>query len=194
VSLSREQLRQILRKRRRAIPKTLAETAAKKLAQHALNLAVIQNSQHIACYLANDGEIDPTYLLNKLWESKKNCYLPALDSAHVNELLFIEYQAGDQLRFNRYQIPEPIAANRKTCAPSSLDIVLMPLVGFDKQGGRLGMGGGFYDRTFAFRKKALGKKPFLIGIAYQLQCVEKLDIEDWDVGLDCVVTEEGIII
>ena len=95
---------------------------------------------------------------------------------------------------NRYGIPEPAHPNKARNFPlRSLDLVLMPLVGFDTQGNRLGMGGGYYDRSFAFlHRHSHWRKPHLMGTAYEFQRLSKLDAQPWDVPLDAIVTEANL--
>jgi 5-formyltetrahydrofolate cyclo-ligase len=105
-------------------------------------------AQHIACYLPNDGELDMTSLIDQAWAMGKTVYLPVLSSIHRNHLHFLPYWPDDELVCNRYGIPEPVIRSRRMVDLKRLDLVLLPLVGFDFRGNRLGMGGGFYD----FRK------------------------------------------
>jgi 5-formyltetrahydrofolate cyclo-ligase len=94
---------------------------------------------------------------------------------------------------NRLGIPEP-ADTDASLAPDALDVVLVPLLGFDRRGHRLGFGGGYYDRSFAFlRDVERPAKPLLVGIGYALQEVERVPHEDWDVPLDYVATERELI-
>ncbi len=192
MNMSRAKLRQIMRTRRRAVSTTIAQTAAKQLATNVLNLSVVQNSQHIAGFIANDGEISPAYLAEGLQSLGKSYYLPVLDRERTNHLIFVRYQVGDGLKLNRYKIPEPDILVDRQQTPWQLDIVLMPLVAFDEHGCRLGMGGGFYDRTFEFIQSSAAHKPLLIGLAYEFQRVELLESKPWDVPLDRVVTEQNI--
>ena len=189
MSLDRNELRKIMRSRRQTISEETAQAAARQLAENVLGLPVLQTCQHVAGYVANDGEISPAWLAEKLLALGKFYYLPALDAHQNNHLIFLQYCSGDVLKLNRYQIPEPDILNTEQRAPELLDVVLMPLVAFDDQGGRLGMGKGFYDRTFEFIKSSAAHKPLLIGLAYEFQCVDKLDSQVWDVPLAMVVTE-----
>jgi 5-formyltetrahydrofolate cyclo-ligase len=189
--LSRHNLRQQMRAQRRAVPKAIAEMASQKLAEHVLHLPILKEAQHIAMYCANDAEIDPTPLFEQLHALGKDCYLPVLDVETSGHLVFVRHQLHEPLKQNRYKIPEPHISNDRIFPADKLDVVLMPLVAFDKQGGRLGMGKGYYDRTFAFLCEKVLSKPFLLGLAYAFQCVEAIDVEPWDVPLFGVVTEEG---
>ena len=104
---------------------------------------------------------------------------------------FARYLPGMPMRPNRFAIPEPAIARAQLLPAQSLDLILMPLVGFDRSGNRLGMGGGFYDRTLAFRHHRDGYRgPLLLGLAYQFQCLDGLQARHWDVPLDGILTEK----
>jgi 5-formyltetrahydrofolate cyclo-ligase len=77
-------------------------------------------------------------------------------------------------------------------SPEALDLVLAPLVVFDPDRNRIGMGGGFYDRSFAFRKNPENKVPVLIGVAHELQKVDQIVPQDWDVRLDMIITDQAV--
>ncbi len=145
-------------------------------------------SQKIACYCAQKNEFDCMPIIHMIWQAHKDCFLPVLSPNKTNALDFFYYTAEDTLQLNRYKILEPVS--QKQIDPSQLDLVLVPLVGFDNEGNRLGMGGGYYDRTFMFLKKA--KKPFLLGTAFEMQRVERLPDEPWDIKLNGVLTESGL--
>jgi 5-formyltetrahydrofolate cyclo-ligase len=94
---------------------------------------------------------------------------------------------------NRFGIPEPTDTSRPHLAPDAMDVVLVPLVGFDARGHRLGMGAGLYDRHFAFlRQRRAWRRPLLVGVAFDVQRVERLAEADHDVQLWGVVTERGV--
>ena len=82
--------------------------------------------------------------------------------------------------------------DREMLAPDELDLVLAPLVVFDGNRNRIGMGGGFYDRSFAFRKNSEHTIPVLIGVAHEIQKVDRIVPEEWDVQLDMIVTDQAI--
>lgn len=104
---------------------------------------------------------------------------------------FAAYQAHTQLKLNRYGIAEP--DNLDFLPAAALDLVIVPLLGFDKHGQRLGSGAGHYDRTFAFLNNLVKpSKPVLIGLAYELQAVTTLPAASWDVRLDHIITENAV--
>lgn len=119
----------------------------------------------------------------------KKVFLPIVgNNFHLN---FQRYQQGHPLRRNRYGIREPYIRTRRTTTLRHIDLVILPLVGFDANRHRLGMGGGYYDRALAFSKRNCGKKPTLIAIAHQLQHCTRLRAEPWDVTLDEIITEKS---
>lgn len=188
---ARQTLRQHLRNLRRQIPASTARAAAEKIAANALTLSELKASQHVGIYLANDGEVDTAPLMDQLHQLKKTLYLPVLDPHPVRQLRFVPYQLGDPLHVNRYHILEP-TWQADTMDPANLDSLVMPLVGFDKQGQRLGRGGGYYDQTLAFRLNATHTKPYCMGLAYALQEISIMEQHSWDVPLDAVVTEATV--
>ena len=183
-------LRQSIRKQRRALPEATARSCAVQLAQHTCAHPLLRNSRHIATYLAADGEIDPSPLMDCLWSMGRALYLPVLVPFAHGKLWFARYRPGDVLVKNRYGIPEP--QHLELIKPRTLDLVLMPLVAFDASGHRIGMGGGFYDRSFAFlRARRHWRKPTLIGLAYEFQRQGTILSNRWDVPLNAVATETG---
>jgi 5-formyltetrahydrofolate cyclo-ligase len=138
-----------------------------------------------------DGEIDPRLLLREAQRRGKKTYLPVLSAWPRTKMVFQRVKPGERFRPNRFRIPEPRIDARKQRKIWALDLILMPLVGFDDQGGRLGMGGGFYDRSLAYqaRRKAW-QKPVLLGLAHECQKVGKLAVASWDVPLQGTVSDK----
>lgn len=167
-----------------ALPQ-MASAAAVHLSTHPAFLA----AQSIAAYYPTRNEFDSVPLIATICESKR-CYLPLITGQGA--LRFVRYQPGDDLKPNAFGILEP-CDHKEMCEPAELDMVLMPLLAFDTLGHRLGMGGGYYDRTFQFLKTqpAMSKRPHLAGLAYALQEADDLPVDAWDVTLDSVITERG---
>ena len=188
--ISRQQLRQQLRRKRRALSPLQQRDASQQLNKQLGRDIRFIRSRHIAFYLANDGEISPSPLLHRALKMNKRCYLPVLTG---KKLWFARYNSGDRLVNNRFGIPEPARKHRRLPG-KSLDMVLMPLVGFDRQGGRLGMGGGFYDRSFSWlNSQPALRQPLLVGLAHQCQEVERLDLASWDIPLSVIATDQELI-
>ena len=189
-----QQTRTKIRQQRRSLDDASRELASLQLTRHILNHRAFHCSQRIACYLPNDGEIDPTPLIHALWERGKMCYLPVLNPIGHNRLEFAPFTETTPLKLNCFRIPEPDVPAREWIRPVQLDLVLTPLVAFDTQGNRIGMGGGYYDRSFAFlRHRKHWRKPHMIGIAYDFQQVDKLAVQKHDVPLSCVITDKGVV-
>ena len=132
-------------------------------------------------------------ILEQAAASGKRCYLPVLHPFLHGRLLFCRWQPGERLWPNRFGILEPRSRRDHILPARRLDLVIVPLLGFDIACHRLGMGGGYYDRTFAFlNQRRHIRRPLLIGLAHELQLVDRLDPQPWDVQLDAVVTAQRI--
>jgi 5-formyltetrahydrofolate cyclo-ligase len=185
-------IRQQKRSQRRALSETQQQQHAKAICQISGALNTCRNSQYIAFYIANDGEIDPRLLMEHARLLGKNIYLPVL-SPQENSLYFAPFDADSQLELNRFNIPEPVCHPSAWKTAEQLDLIFLPLVAFDIHGNRMGMGGGFYDRTLAFlQQENLSKKPILVGLAHEIQKVEQLLTQNWDIPLDYIITEKQL--
>ncbi len=191
-SQSITEIRRLKRAQRRLLPVTVQQQHSQALCQNTAKERTYQNSQHIAFYLANDGEIDPYLLIEHARFLGKKIYLPVL-SPLKNSLYFAPFEADSQLKINYFNIPEPVCHPSKWKTASQLDLLLLPLVAFDPRGNRIGMGGGFYDRTLAYMQHRLfWKKPVLVGLAHEIQKVGQLDRQSWDIPLNFIITEKQL--
>lgn len=189
---SRPQLRRLLRKARNDLSPMQQRAAAlalyRNLAQHPL----FRRARHIGLYLPQDGEIDPRLLLRAARQRGKAVYLPVLHAWPRTRMNFQRLHPAEPLHRNRFGIPEPrrnLAQQRPVWA---LDLLLVPLVGFDEQGGRLGMGGGFYDRSLDYlRRRKNWHKPTLLGLAHECQKVDRLVLARWDVRMRATISDQG---
>ena len=176
----RTQLRQQIRKTRANLTALQQQQAEDSITQQALALIEAQNAQHIALYVSFDGEISTEKLIKTLWAQDKHVYLPVLHPFNPNHLLFLRYLPDTLMLKNKFGIWEPKLNVQNVLPLKELDILFTPLVAFDKQGNRLGMGGGFYDRTLQNWQNS----SFIpVGLAHQCQQVEQLPTEAWDVPL-----------
>jgi 5-formyltetrahydrofolate cyclo-ligase len=186
----RKALRKELRSARRALTPAQQKQASRRLYRQLAQHPMFVRSRHIALYLANDGEIDPVLLLRHALRLGKTCYLPVLKRWPRGSMGFQRIHKHQQWTRNRFGIAEPRASISSQTQPWRLDMVLMPLVGFDVHGNRLGMGGGFYDRTFAYlRRRQTWLAPSLIGLAHDCQKLDRLPVESWDIPLDGIVSD-----
>ena len=177
---------------RRALDFRERRLRADALCRQLFRQALFNNSRRVAVYLPSDGEVDTSDIIARAWALGKQVYLPVLVPHQHNRLWFARYQPDTPLVSNRFGIPEPEVVHRQRVAPYALDLVLTPLVGFDDAGNRLGMGGGFYDRSFAFlHQRRSWYKPRLVGVAYDFQQLPQLPAQAWDVPLTAVVTDRA---
>jgi 5-formyltetrahydrofolate cyclo-ligase len=224
--ISRDNLRNLIKKNRSLLPQDfLSESSDKTLDVFKTwfcnwcekNKNNIHRPLRIGAYLSTGGELNLSPIFNYLLNDFKNnnkldnnlnidlsLYLPALHPVLKGCLQFREYDLNlDNLNIpNAYGIFEPVYDSNKTMPPWLLDIVLMPLVVCDESGNRLGMGGGYYDRSFAFLSKNWNDTlcvqtngPILIGVGYDFQKVEGLEVKDWDVSLNAFISpDKGIML
>lgn len=186
-------LRRSMKQSRQRLSTQQQRLAARQLANRLRKHPLYQNAHYVAGYAAVGGEIDPLPLLRHADRLGKKVYLPVLTD---DKMLFVRYRPGTTaLTPNRFDIPEPRWHEGHPLAPAQLDLVLLPLLAFDVRRQRLGMGGGFYDRTFAFkRQRHANAKPVLLGIAHAFQQVDKVPTNDWDIGLRGVATDGGMLL
>lgn len=190
-NLSRPQLRRLLRHNRRALSPAEQRQAAKGLYRQLAQIPLFRRARHVSLYLPMDGEIDPRLLLRAAQKRGKTTYLPVLSAWPRTKMVFQRVRPGEKFKPNRFRIPEPRINARRQRKIWTLDLVLMPLVGFDPEGGRLGMGGGFYDRSLAYlARRKTWRKPILLGLAHECQKVAKLAVASWDVPLAGTVTDK----
>ena len=188
----RQSLRKSLRQQRNALDTDTQTEHALGLDKELSRCSLFKRSKRIAAYLAADGEIDPEFLIHSAWQSNKKVYLPVL-APFTDRLYFAPYFPNTKMKLNRYKISEPDVHPKHWLKPQQLDLILMPLVGFDKQGNRLGMGGGYYDRSLSFMHfRKISYRPYLIGLAHQLQLVDKLPHQSHDVPMYMVATEQQL--
>uniref|UniRef100_A8GIS7 5-formyltetrahydrofolate cyclo-ligase n=2 Tax=Serratia TaxID=613 RepID=A8GIS7_SERP5 len=181
----RQNIRNQIRQRRRALTSEQQNNFALQTAERIATHPRIQAAHSIAVFLSFDGELDTRPLIERLWQQAKQVYLPVLHPFSPGNLLFLRYTPETPLVNNRFNILEPQLDVRNVLPVGSLDVVLTPLVAFDSSGQRLGMGGGFYDRTLQ-NWQHLG--PYPIGLAHDCQQVEQLPVEHWDIPLPEIIT------
>lgn len=179
----RATLRQTLRHRRRTVPVAERIAAAQALADRLLRLPFAPTQGQVAGYWAMDGEIALHAWQLGLPQACTYC-LPVLDG---DRLRFAAWGVGQALSSNRFGIPEPAMDLAQLQPPQAMAMIVLPLVGFDTRGQRLGMGGGWYDRSLQFRQKQAAP-PYLVGVGFDCQCTDRLVAQRWDVALDAVCT------
>jgi 5-formyltetrahydrofolate cyclo-ligase len=189
----RSQLRKHFRSLRNNLSQTQQLTASEQLLTQCKTLAQYKEANFVACYLAQDGEIALDHIIKDAWENDKNVCLPVLHPFSKGHLLFVRHQQNSEMVINRFGISEPKLNVSDIVPISLLDIVFTPLVAFDDSAQRLGMGGGFYDRTLApMTRNEIS--PHVFGVAHDCQKVEEgLVNEKWDIPMQKIITPSFII-
>jgi 5-formyltetrahydrofolate cyclo-ligase len=187
-SSAKLKIRRTLRAKRLALSDSEQVAAGRALAQNARQFYALKQARRTASYRAFGGEINTRWLEAGL---STNVYLPRITNFRLSQMRF--YRQLERTRVSRLGIDEPLSCGRPI-PTRLLDVVLVPLVAFRRDGARLGMGAGFYDRAFAFRHNAeTVRKPLLVGVAHHFQECPELDPDPWDVPLDVIITDRELI-
>ncbi|HKJ71713.1 MAG TPA: 5-formyltetrahydrofolate cyclo-ligase [Gammaproteobacteria bacterium] len=190
---AKQRIRREVRRARRALAQRDIRRRSAAAGRLVARTGAFHRADRLALYLPNDGELDPTPLMERARALHKRCYLPVIDTMLGERLAFAPYEPGTPLRPNRFGIPEPQVPRSRWATPRMLDVIFAPLVAFTPAGERLGMGGGFYDRTLEMRRHfRLWHRPRVFGLALELQKREWLPTEPWDVAIDGIATEAGL--
>lgn len=186
--MQQQQLRQQLLAKRAAIsaPDRAAEAAA--VCEHLLALPELQKTKRIGSYISVKAELPTPQLNQRLVSMGHQLSVPVLHPINTGHLLFLQVHPKTLWVPNKYHIPEPALQVADITPLAHLDILLVPLVGFDHQGNRLGMGGGFYDRTLAAWHHGAYPHLQVIGLALTCQQTPKLPVNPWDIPLNKVIT------
>ncbi len=189
----KNQIRQILLNKRSLLTTQEQQQKSSLIIKNIKQSSEFKHAKNIALYHAVRGEADPSNLISpNFTHSNKLFYLPIISLDKENSLVFAPINEGTQYKNNNFSIPEPVVKPSELINGEDLDLVIMPLLGFDNKGNRLGMGGGYYDRSFSFKQSQVCK-PILLGFAYDFQQVALLNTEPWDIGLDMLATESQFL-
>ncbi|MGL1956595.1 MAG: 5-formyltetrahydrofolate cyclo-ligase [Colwellia sp.] len=189
---TRSHLRKKFREKRKQFSTNQQKKASERLLQRLSVHPKIKSAQHIAVYLANDGELDPINFIHWCWQHNKDIYLPVLHPFCKGHLLFLLYNKNTTLIKNTFGLLEPKLEVTSVIPTEKLDVICTPLVAFDNTGERLGMGGGYYDRTLAAwytnQQTHLPTTFYPIGIAHDCQQVASISKAPWDIPLPEIIT------
>jgi len=189
--MDKVELRKRLRRQRQDLDQSELESNSASICKRLRLNPWMKAAHNIALYIPNDGEPDVTDLVYQMAARNKSFYLPCLDNFGRSHMVFRRWRLGDELVTNKFGIFEP--RKGKILPTWALSVVLMPLVAFDKDCNRVGMGAGYYDRTLYIRCGNTQLLPHLIGIAHDFQEVPQVEPAPWDVTLDMVITEKRAI-
>lgn len=185
------EFRRKIREKRQQLAEPAISIAAKQVAAQLMVLPQLIDAKNIAYYLPTENELDPRFVAEYETLQNKQFYLPVLEPTSKN-LAFYAYKFNEDLFENKYGILEPETEGKTAIACHELDIIFVPLVGFDPHGNRLGRGAGYYDRTFATLDFSAKKRPLLIGLAYEFQKINQIEPDDWDIPMDLIITEKTV--
>ena len=188
MNTSKQAFRQRIKQQRAGLSTTDRASAAVKMSQIARECEPVWRAQKILDYRAFGGEMDTAPLLRLL--KPEQTYLPKIQNYELGDMQF--FPAADGTQTNRYGIEEPLGVSQAQTA-DYFDLILVPLVAFDRSGNRIGMGAGFYDKALSCLASETSDKPFLLGIAYQFQEIAKIQADAWDVALDAILTDSEYI-
>ncbi|WP_297895572.1 5-formyltetrahydrofolate cyclo-ligase [Shewanella sp.] len=189
--VSRDQLRKTIRAARKSLSVAEQSQASINACQRMLDALKVNQVKHVALYLTHDGELATPPLIEALWQLGIQTYLPRLHPFNAGQLVFLHYSANTPMQPNQFGILEPKLDVRAIMPIERLDVVITPLVAFDLKGNRMGMGGGYYDRTLAnWQDKG---KPLPMGYAHDCQQVTHLPCEHWDVPLPFIITPSRVL-
>lgn len=180
-------IRAAKRKQRASLSAEQVAAASIQVSARLWRLPFMSRSRRIAAYFSVGGEIDCQFLIEEAWSRGREVFLPVVRG---NDMAFAQYCATTPVLRNRFGIPEPVCPAAELFNPNCVDVVLAPLVAFDEHGNRIGMGAGFYDRSFRFLKhRSRWHRPRFVGLAHDFQKAAKIKASSWDVPLHDVVTD-----
>jgi len=192
--MDKTQIRRQLLRQRNALNNNQLAAYSKNLAKHLTTHHIFKTARNIASYLPFDKEIPTDAIHTNLEKYNKQLFVPKIIKGRLKQMLFCKINQNTSYQYNCFGIKEPDNANNMKYA-NQMDLILLPLVAFDKKGNRLGMGGGYYDRALSFRKnRKKWHKPILLGLAYDFQQVQTLPRQQWDIPLDGIVTNTQLLL
>ena len=181
-------LRRAGRAARLALSDEERESFSLTIAEHVAGTPHWHRAKYIASYLPMADEVDTWPVVEKAWRMGKRIFAPV--TGKNSRMRFAELSDTTRLARNAFGLAEPVGGVE--LEPDRFDIVIAPLLAFDDQGNRIGMGGGYYDRAFAFlRHRSRYRRPKLIGVAFAVQQAESVPASPWDIPLFQVYTEHG---
>ena len=191
-------IRQQFRKKRSSLPAYRQQLASYAIAAKVLRkISAIRRAGTIAFYIPNEGEINLLPLMFHCLKQGQHCYFPVLECPDEKKLSFAEWVPGQAMKQNKYGIAEPVVPHSHLLSAAEMDLIFMPLVAFDDNGNRLGMGGGYYDRTLAeccYGDSAnSSQKPFLVATGHDVQYIPQLPHDTWDIIPHITITPAHFI-
>lgn len=171
---------------RRSMSREQRDTASKKINSKIVHSREFTAAESVACYLPMRDEVDPSHIIERAWRANKRVFCPVIGKKR--SMVFQQLERDTTVIRNSYGLWEPV--DSETISPNHLDLVVTPLVAFDKDNNRIGMGGGYFDRCFSFlRCRRHWISPKLVGVAFACQQVDQIDPNPWDIRLHSVCSD-----
>ena len=184
----KEDIRRSLLKRRRSLLKGDQKQNSRKINTQLINEIEGRDLKKILVYQPVDNEPSINKTIELSWQKNIEVYIPKVVSKE--EIIINRFRKESNMSNNKYGIKE--SDDLETAEFNEIDVAVLPLVGIDVNGFRLGYGGGYYDRFFD-QKGELARKPFIIGLGYAFQILEISFAENHDLKFDLVITEKGVL-
>ncbi len=181
MTVQKKKLRNKCRQARQNLSVQQIQNSSHIIAEKLFTSPSFIQAKNIASYMPIDNEVDTQVIHEHCWQQNKSVLLPVVTAKH--EMAFVEHLQSEALIKNQYDIPEPQMTSKNTVSNDQIDCMLIPLVGFDSEGNRLGFGGGFYDHYLQ------NHKPICIGLAFEVQRINSLEKEKWDIPMDIIITD-----
>ncbi len=185
--MDKRQLRQMIISKRSTLSLQMRQNAEAEIHKRLFELDTFKSSRIISSFVSFRDEIEMKTINERILSEGKTLVLPFIDMT-TKSMSFYIVNALKELELNSFGILEPNPKHHTQIENSAIDLVLTPGVAFDQRGYRLGYGGGFYDRFFSQIEKTIPK----IGIAFDIQLVDALDVEAYDLPVTQLITENGI--
>lgn len=180
----RNNARNEIRQKRKALHKDEVAKCSELVRRVVLEHEFLKQNRCIASYHSFSGEIDTVEINKALRLAGHHMALPVIHPEEKGLMDFYSYEKPEDLILNRFKIPEPVVSEENLVQPHKLEVVIVPLVGFNEKGERLGMGGGYYDRML----KKISCECLTLGLAYDFQLIPEIKSQPWDMPLDEVIT------
>ena len=181
--MNKNQIRQQLLQIRKDIPQVIRDVKNEEITRRLEELDVFKKAQHILFYYSFNNEVDTHFLIKKYLD-KKQLYLPQIQSETFKA---VPIKTPLKLRTGKQGVMEPIDFDPNSSFENEIDLVITPGVAFDKNGNRIGMGKGYYDRYFA-----INNSPVKVALAYEEQVLDSVPKDTYDVAVDLIVTNKKI--
>lgn len=180
----RNNARNEIRQKRKALHEDEVAKCSELVRHVVLEHEFLKQNRCIASYHSFSGEIDTVEINKALRLAGHHMALPVIHPEEKGLMDFYSYEKPEDLILNRFKIPEPVVSEENLVQPYDLEVVIVPLVGFNEKGERLGMGGGYYDRML----KKISCECLTLGLAYDFQLIPEIKSQPWDMPLDEVIT------